>query len=527
MAKMFHRHCFPAFFWVYFDLENREQGSLLVYTMNKSVAEKRRWICILVIGVLILLAFGCGDRPDPPEASSPAPADRSERVEGQTAAKADTIVVQVASYRSANNAARERRKLIRRGLKAYVERAEIPDQGVWFRLRVGPFFNKSAADSVLRVLKSSAYPDAYEVTVYHAGEIAAVAVPADTQASVPAAEEAKLEEIRLTQVGSCRTPRWSPRGREIAFFASLEEGTGLFAVGTRGGPFLPLVVGRESMRPTPKYAWSPMAEQIAFVALEEIAWGRRQRLVENLWLVSRQGGPARKVTRQERYPYEIQDLSWSLSGEWLAFNANFGGEDAHSDVIQEVRLVDVSSGEMSRVSDSRRNTYWLVGWREEGDLLYLQTYEDMNHSLRFGYEIWAYDPRSEVRQKVLSGPVVRNVRKLVYLAAQNTLVYSRFATDTEGRIYIDALVRLDLSGGQERTIVQAERGERLSFDFALSSAGNVAFIKEGTLWLTDLDGSDPQPLVEQVSEPEWSPDGDDLVYVRDGELYRLKLRQLL
>lgn len=488
-----------------------------------------RWITRLLI--LSIAACGCGDRrdsPKPPATPSPDTLSQSSKpplVDSSEATAKDQYILQVGSYRSTQNAENERAGLRKLGLTAYVERAEVPGQGVWFRLRVGPYLQASTADSVLELLKSSGYADAYEVTA-HAPAIEKVAeAPLDT--TIDQGPATIVDTTRLTRIGNCMRPKWSPRGREIAFLASIEGQAGLFAVGTAGGPVLPLVETNDQFLPTPKYAWDPSADEVAVVSIEEIPWGRRSRQVENIWLAPRKAGTPRKLTNQERYPFEIAALSWSPSGKWIAFDANFGGEDAHSDIVQQVRLVDIVRGQMLAIAENERDTYWVVGWTAGEKLLYLKTYQSMRHSLQFGYEVWSFDPDSRSEELVDPGVAVRNCRKIAYNRSGNMLIYSRFAADQEAHVYIDAIVALDVATGSERVLVDAAKGEDLSAEFDVSRGGRLAFVKGGSLWVLEAEGRSPVELVRGATQPDWSPDGDDLVCIRDGDLHRLRLSRSL
>ncbi len=484
----------------------------------------------LSVGALmatLLIAVACGRGSDSTPSNTQSPTHRGGERLGQAGTVAtlpDTLIIQVASYRDASNAQREKRKLSRRWRSVYVERTEIPHRGTWYRLRLGPFASRSAADSTLALLNRLGYAEAYEVTVRAAPVDVSVVTPgADSAAGSeePQRESSVAAEIRLTETGNSMRPRWSPRGREIAFFASPQGRSGLYAVGSGGGPLLPLVVASDSIWPTPKYEWSPSAGEIAFVALEEIPWGRRTRKVENLWLVVRQGGAAHRLTRQESYPFEIEALAWSPSGKWLAFNADFGGQDAYSDRIQDVRVIEVATGATMVVS--QEGTGWTAGWLDDQRLLFLQTYDRTSSGSPFTYEVWSLDLRNQLRERVVSGAAVHNCRELRYLPSRNTLLYSRFNGETPGSFYVDAIVALDLTTGQDRIVVKADRRDRLSADFALSATGGVAFVRSGGVWFTDLDGAEPKLVMPSASQPHWSPGGEDLVCIRQGDLFRIRL----
>jgi cell division septation protein DedD len=59
------------------------------------------------------------------------------------------FVVQVAAFRSKSISENEAGKYRNKGLNAFVESAEIPDRGIWYRVRVGNFSSKEEAQKFL------------------------------------------------------------------------------------------------------------------------------------------------------------------------------------------------------------------------------------------------------------------------------------------------------------------------------------------------------------------------------------------
>ena len=64
-----------------------------------------------------------------------------------------SYTIQVASIKDASAADRLVVKLRKKGYPAYQVRAEIPNKGIWYRIRVGPYAKREAADPVLKRLK--------------------------------------------------------------------------------------------------------------------------------------------------------------------------------------------------------------------------------------------------------------------------------------------------------------------------------------------------------------------------------------
>ena len=64
-----------------------------------------------------------------------------------------THVVQVASFRSMDEASRLRTRLVAAGYQAFVEKADLGNKGVWHRVLVGPYAGEADAERVVTRLK--------------------------------------------------------------------------------------------------------------------------------------------------------------------------------------------------------------------------------------------------------------------------------------------------------------------------------------------------------------------------------------
>jgi cell division septation protein DedD len=82
-----------------------------------------------------------------PAAASPAaPAAAPAAEEKQQPAQ--QFVVQIASYRSKQEAESAQSKLASKGIAAYLAESKLPDRGVWYRLRVGRHLSKAEAEEL-------------------------------------------------------------------------------------------------------------------------------------------------------------------------------------------------------------------------------------------------------------------------------------------------------------------------------------------------------------------------------------------
>jgi len=91
-------------------------------------------------------------------------------------------------------------------------------------------------------------------------------------------------------------------------------------------------------------------------------------------------------------------------------------------------------------------------------------------------------------------------------------------TRVRGRRRLD-LYTLDLHSGQTRRLTR--RGGRQA---AWSSRNRIAFVRGGDIYVVRRKGS-PRRLI-RGAQPDWSPDGSKLVFVRDEDVYTAPLRGL-
>jgi cell division protein FtsN len=110
-------------------------------------------------------AIGSGlnlKKPEPQHPAPPAPAATAPPEAAPTAAPPAApatateekpqpgaqFVVQVASYRSKQEAEAAQSKLAAKGLAAYLVESKVPERGVWYRLRVGKHLGRSEAEEL-------------------------------------------------------------------------------------------------------------------------------------------------------------------------------------------------------------------------------------------------------------------------------------------------------------------------------------------------------------------------------------------
>lgn len=86
--------------------------------------------------------------PTPPPGGDPAPPEKSQMVAVPAPPRLSGVAysVQVGSFRSPEQAEQLRSRLVQKGYPARVQTSVLPDKGVWYRVRVGYFPDRTSAD---------------------------------------------------------------------------------------------------------------------------------------------------------------------------------------------------------------------------------------------------------------------------------------------------------------------------------------------------------------------------------------------
>jgi len=104
-------------------------------------------------------------QPDDPAAKSdqrPAPAVKPEKADQAPAAasappQGGRLSIQVAAFKDLQSAEKVAAALRAKGYPGFTLRTEIPGKGVWFRVRVGAFENRTAAEGMLKRLQGDQF----------------------------------------------------------------------------------------------------------------------------------------------------------------------------------------------------------------------------------------------------------------------------------------------------------------------------------------------------------------------------------
>ena len=85
------------------------------------------------------------------------------QVKPQVAAPGETYFLQAASFTNAEEADRLKAKLAMSGLEATIQAANVPDKGVRYRVRLGPYRNAEEMRKANELLKQNGIADAAQV----------------------------------------------------------------------------------------------------------------------------------------------------------------------------------------------------------------------------------------------------------------------------------------------------------------------------------------------------------------------------
>jgi dipeptidyl aminopeptidase/acylaminoacyl peptidase len=463
---------------------------------------------------LLLFSFlqGCGDKTDNESANAGGANPDSLSVANGQALSGWSVQVGAFSEKAAADNLRV--TFIKYNLPSYLSSTLEGDHPGLHRVRIGPFSTEADADNFLPKVKDLGYPDAFVVAEQSADDTTAI----DSLAATAGADT--LNRKQLTFDGHASHPQWSPSGREIAFYDDAQNG--IYTLGTGGGHISRIIESTKQRRILPVFAWSPSGRRMAFAAHEV---NERWELVENLYIVNKNGSSLRKVVQQDRLAFKIKNLKWSPDEGHLAFEANYRIEDYDDDLVQDVFILALQESE----SDARNRTdlakileptrgadvSWAGGWQNDRDFLFLSMQGNRRDNKR-SYEIWGYDVEDRKRMLLNGDPFVNNCSQVEL--SSNHLYYATLAQ----------LVMVDMESAATRTIVSPPRSngdasEIMRFELARDG---IVFLRNSNLSFASLDFPfNSTDIPGRVSTFSVSPTGSRICYAENGNLFTTKISQ--
>lgn len=459
---------------------------------------------------ILIVISNCGNNEDPSSHENEFSTALGDSIlvaaQGQVKPR---LSVQVAAFHSRESAENLISQLENSLLPTYIISDSVPNPPI-HRIRIGPFVSDKRADEALDMVKKMGHSQAYLVTENKS-------VVAQTDQVKDRTEPSETEKKQLTFKGQCGFPRWAPNGREIAFFKQENRVNGIYTVGTGGGLASNIIVDTERREITPKFAWSPGGDKIAFVAKES---HENWDLIEALYLIHKDGSGLKVLFHPQESAFDISNLKWSPNGQHIAFDATYG---QHSDLLQRVMIVSLN-GRRTSVPSQFEKTNRLVGWQNNRELIFLSAYEQMNHSMALAYEVWKYDLNSGYRIVLLEGPVVKSCQMIEYWRNKGSIIYSAFDPEDSRTAKLCAV---NLGSRTTTILMTASSNRKLSKRFFISNLDQLYFLYGDKLWQSDWLGKRTNYEIHLVTENfTLSPGGTKLCLEENGHLFTLSLAQI-
>jgi serine/threonine protein kinase len=312
-------------------------------------------------------------------------------------------------------------------------------------------------------------------------------------------------ELRAGGPGTESCPRWSPDGKFLAYVSSSEAGTPVFLVPPHGG--VPRMLIATNIRTLDvdridaamgDRPWSADSASLLVSRFDES--GRAA-----IYRVDRGTGDAEQLTSPAPGSVDLSP-SHSFDGKTIVFQRRVGGKGT--------LMTMPAGGGDPRVllADAYDNT--APAWRPDNrHVLFLSDRRGSS-----GADVWEIDVTGgSLRQLTFETNWVTSVS----VSADNRVAYVPFWHDT-------FLFEVDVATGERRQLTSHTAdnyGARYSPDGA-SVLYHSTRTGNSEIWLHGLEGSSEMQITDNESwdlYPDWSPDGEQMIFVsdREGSLFKL------
>lgn len=320
------------------------------------------------------------------------------------------------------------------------------------------------------------------------------------------------EPVNLTKDGSSGSPRWSPDGTSLAFVQTKDGKTSIGIMDSKGESkrkLLDYEVSNASLGPTGEnLCWSPDGSRLAYLAsLEPVDRERKIKVVNRImykaffgysdmrrrhvFVVSALGSEApRQLTFGD---YDEHSVSWSPSGEEIAFVSNRTGMDDYN-MHTDIWSVNLETRSIRRITETKGAEY-NPAWSPDGKLIaYLARTRanTSNESTPENAHVWVTNSDG-TGAKDLTIDLNRNCTAPHWTPDGRDLL---FTAGDRGRTQIYKVPAL---GGQPTALTSGDR--TIATVSVAKQAGRIAYVSDdpitpGELYTRALDGGDECRLTD-------------------------------
>jgi dipeptidyl aminopeptidase/acylaminoacyl peptidase len=326
-------------------------------------------------------------------------------------------------------------------------------------------------------------------------------------------EDAPQPRALTATDGSAFSPRWSPDGETVAYFARVDGKLGLWTMRADGAGKRKLTELERSNAylqwggPGNSLSWSPDGRQLAFSAAgprvyendidpPHLPTGDDVMIIDRLlhkgvyfysdlrrthiWTIPAEGGQARQLTSGD---FDYHSFSWSPDGRYIACVSNQTGRDDFNS-NNDVLLVSTTDGEATQLTHTSSPEYQ-VFWAPDGSRLAYQGRERSHRSKESDAElIKIYTMPAGGGETTRVGQSIDRWIDDFQWGPRSDRVY--FTVQNEGRVELHSASVRD---GSTRSIV-AETGQ----------VGHFSVARDGAVYYVFGDMTSPDELYRVASD---------------------------